>query len=422
MDYTKYQNRVKVTGNTINDQYKYAQQQIINDTFSYASDVLTITHINSTTYVETSVETRVDSVYRAKGNPFINADDYRKIIFKNLDYVCNLGDQFVFGGYTWIVIDTEDVSNLSNSVVVRRCNHTLKFYDDGHIYREIEAIISNRVETLQEDKFVVIPDNKTRIFVPYNSKSQQIKFAPTPTRFLINGYAFRVENIDAATNIKKGKGYLEILLIADQIDENDDLVNNISFNSYLPSYSLEILNGTTATIACTPSVQTLQLNTIVYDNGIAVSSTPTSYSSSNISICTVSTAGLITAVAVGSAIITASYSSASDSITITVVEESTNNYTVDISGSLDIKYGQSQSYSCQFRNNGESIIDTATWSITADDGISASTLASITSQDGDSCTILGNSNNLTGYFKLYAKNADESISGYLRIQVKTLFG
>lgn len=420
MDYTKYLDRVNVTGTTVTDQYKYSQQQLINDVFNYASDVYTIKHINSSTFVETNVVAKVDVLFRTKTNTNINTDDYRKIILKDLYYLVNLGDQFEFGGYIWIVIDTENISNLNNSVVVRRCNSVLKFYDSNHVYTEIKAIVSNKLETLEEDKFVVLPDNKLRVIVPYNSKSQQIKLAPSPTRFVLGGNVYATELIDNLTYVKNGVGFLEILLIADQINDNDDLQNGLAYNGYLPKINVEILNGSSASIGVS---QTLQLNVKITDNNKIISATPT-YSSSNINICTVNSLGLITPVTQGTCTITATYLGVSDTIEITVVAVSENNYTVDIIGSSVIKFGQSLTYNCSFKNNGVVINDMSVWELKADDGISETNLAIIVSQDSinNTCIIKGNSNNLTGFIRLYVRNFANTVSNYLRIEVKTLFG
>jgi hypothetical protein len=421
MAHENFLRRVYATGNTMTEQYKYAEQQLINDSFDYASNVETVIHINSITYVETNVSVMLDVLYRAKNNSSIATDDYRKLIFKNLDYTVNLGDQFRFGGFTWTVIDIQDLLTINNSVIVRRCNHTIKFYDSNHILTDIKAIVSNKLETLEEDRFVIVPDNIARVIVPYNSKSQEIKVSPVNTRLLINSNPFYVESIDSATNIKEGIGYLEILLKSDKIDEiNDDLTNGIAYNGYLPSYALEILNGASATISSTPT-QTLQLNIKLTDNDVVISATPTSFVSSNTDVCTVDYCGLISPVAVGVATITASYLTASDSISMTISTGDQHNYSVDITGDVVVKLGNSKNYSCVFRDNGITIVETTTWSIKSDSG-GVTTLATITSSDNDSCTIKANTNNDVGFIRLYAKNADESITGYLRIEVKTKFG
>ena len=111
-----------------------------------------------------------------------------------------------------------------------------------------------------------------------------------------------------------------------------------------------------------------------------------------------------------------------DSIVIEVVEEEQHNYTAEIDlGSISIIKTYSSTYNCTFKDNGIAIEDNSVFYLTGDDGVSATSLASIVSQDsvGNSCVVKGLG---LGYVRLFVKNVGETVfSSGFRIQIKSLF-
>ena len=69
---------------------------------------------------------------------------------------------------------------------------------------------------------------------------------------------------------------------------------------------------------------------------------------------------------------------------------------------------------------GQPISEQAEFYLTADDGISTTALASITSQNGNTCVVTAGS--ILGYVKLWCKNTSGTIiSEPFRIQIKNIF-
>ena len=191
----------------------------------------------------------------------------------------------------------------------------------------------------------------------------------------------------------------------------------------LPNYTIRILNGLEIDLQ---QSTTLQLDVNVYDNDTLISPTPPLiFSSSDDSLCTVDSNGLVTALdIIDNCTITVSLASdidISQTININVIEMPQDNLTVDIIGSNSIVKNYTSNYSCVFKNNGIEYADTSIFYLRADDGISPTTLAEIVAQDGNVNTCIVKGNNL-GYVRLFVKIISETVVGNgLRIQIKNLF-
>jgi hypothetical protein len=96
---------------------------------------------------------------------------------------------------------------------------------------------------------------------------------------------------------------------------------------------------------------------------------------------------------------------------------------VSINGLNSIKIGDTSSYNCTFKENNVQIVDSSTWYLTADDGISPTTLATITERDevGNTCKIQTNSKFKMGKIWLWVKNSSEDISDHVEIQIVARF-
>lgn len=82
------------------------------------------------------ITVRVNSLVDAKTGQRIN-DDYKKLIFKDLDYKPKIGTRYRFDNNIWIVFSTDNVKTDTSSVYVRRCNNTMNIQDKyGNIHRE----------------------------------------------------------------------------------------------------------------------------------------------------------------------------------------------------------------------------------------------------------------------------------------------
>jgi len=257
-----------------------------------------------------------------------------------------------------------------------------------------------------------IPAGKIVVTLPNNADTDNITLGQ---RFISMKNAWKVSGIDRTKN-----GLLVLWCELDSIISSDDLENEIA-NAGDYVYTIEITNGETASIQ---EASTLQLNAQVKLNDNIVEK-EVIYSSDNPSIATVDENGLVTAISAGDCIITASLAenpNVYDTITITVTALPEHNYAVIISGSTSIVKTKTATYTATFTDNGLPITQESFFYITADDGVSTTTLATIQSQDPTANTCVVKAGSTLGYVKLWCKNIEGTIvSEPFRIQIKNIF-
>lgn len=308
-------------------------------------------------------------------------------------------------GKTFIVVSKINNNSAYKYANIHESNNTLKFYDQNSILYEVPCIVGDKVQIkTEETKYITTVSNELYLTLPHTTITEQINVNDV---YKIGLHSYKIESLPDDVYIK---GLLVFKLAYSEVEQ------------VIPVFSVQILNGN---ILSTNTTTPIQLNVQTLKDNVVLSPTlPLTYSSSNTLVATVSSSGLVTPLITGSVNISVKLTSdatVSDSITITVVEVPQNNYTVEISGSVSIIKGSSSTYNCVFKNNGIAITDSSVFYLTADDGISATSLASITSQNGvaNSCIVKGDN---LGYVKLWVKNVSETVvSSGFRIQIKNIF-
>jgi hypothetical protein len=295
--------------------------------------------------------------------------------------------------------------------IIQRCNYNIKFNFEGTI-KQFPAIVDSRVFDIETNQYLSVPSGKIVVTMQDNPDSDNITIGQ---RFIKMKKAWKVTGIDRTKN-----GLLMLYCDLDTFATSDDLVNEIA-NAGDYIYTLEITNGETASIQ---EGSTLQLNAQVKLNDNTVEK-EVIYSSDNTSIATVDETGLITALQAGECIITASLadnSSVYDTISIVVTALPQHNYSVTISGNTSIVKGKTATYTATFTDNGQVITQESFFYLTGDDGVSTTTLATITSQDSVNNTCVVTAGNTIGYVKLWVKNtAGTIVSQPYRIQIRNIF-
>lgn len=339
--------------------------------------------INSTSYKQVEINDVDRNVRIVEENSLIKNPNRKRLICYP-DETISVGEIVIWNSENWICVNNDTTSEINDIGIIEKSNNTLSFYN-SHILYTIPCIISAMGNSLglNTDETKYISDLSTDIFVkvPNDSTSLLIEINQS---FQIGKYNYEVENISDI--IEPG-----LLILKMKFSE----IGEISH-----SFAVNILNGSSISIQ---QGATLQLNVEITDNNVVLSPTPTvTYSSSNTAKATVSSTGLVTAVSTGSCVITSSYNGVSDSITINVVAEVTDNYTISISGLNSIKINKSETYEATIYNNGIIEDVDCTWSLTG-------SYASIASSDTDSCIITAG--NISGHSVTLraTKSDDETI-------------
>ena len=350
--------------------------------------------------VGSSVNLRFDNVKSMITNASIKRGDIVTVFWKN------------YNTEKWLVLSDNLRNRDYTKVIMQKCNYDIKFNFKGTI-KEFPCIVDSRVFDVETNQYVSIPAGKIVVTMQDNNDSGNIKIND---RFIKMNRAWKVSGIDRTKN-----GLIILHCDLDGITSSDDLENEIA-NAGDYVYTLEITNGETASIQ---EASTLQLNTQVKLNGNIVTDKTVTFSCDNPSIATVDENGLVTAISAGECIITVSLAenpNIYDTITITVTALPEHSYAVIISGSTSIVKTTTATYTATFTDNGLPITQESFFYITADDGVSETTLATIQSQDPVANTCVVKAGSTLGYVKLWCRNIEGTIvSEPFRIQIKNLF-
>ena len=296
--------------------------------------------------------------------------------------------------------------------IIQKCNYNIKFNFQGTI-KQFPAIADSKVFDVETNQYLSVPAGKIVVTMQSNADSENIKIND---RFIKMKNAWKVSGIDRTKN-----GLLILWCDLDSITSSDDVVNEVA-NAGDYVYTIEIIKGETSSIQ---EGSTLQLNAVVKLNGNPVDNKTVMYSTNNPSIATVDASGLITGISAGKCIITASLAenpNVYDTISITVTALPEHNYAVTISGSTSIVKTKTATYTAVFTDNAVPITEESFFYITADDGVSTTTLATIQSQDPTANTCVVKAGSTLGYVKLWVKNtAGTIISEPFKIQIKNIF-
>lgn len=387
-----YEKRLKMNGNTLRDRQINNMKIAINNDFDSNPSYRSV-YFNGST-VTTGVWV-IDSLY------------YNiKTILSRPDEIFNIGDIVAWNGLTYLIINIDEDNLVQTRGQIQLCNNTLSILKNN-ILHHIPCIIESNVRfqdlRVEESKFINIPDDKITARIPNNEITKDIS---RNLIFKLNDYDnYKIISVNRVT--EPGLIILKMEFAAEEAIEHNFVVE------ILNGYSIEIQENTN-----------LQLNVEVRDNGNIMSPTPVvAYTSSDENICTVNSDGLVSAIAVGNCVITANSNGVSDSIVVEVVENVQHNITVEItSGNSSIVVNKSSAYACTFRDNGTDVPGTSVFYLTADDGVSSTDLATISSQDSAENTCIVTAGNSVGYVKLFASNESGTIvSPAYRIQIKSLF-
>ena len=360
----------------------------------YSAEGSTVTIDNTTAQV----------IIQSHLNP-LNEGKYDKKIHMPIETVVNTGSIVEWENDKWIIVSNIDNLQAYKTASMIKSNNTLQFYSSTSTLHTIPCIISKGSISLDEQKIISTLDSEIAVQISNTAITRQIEMNYV---FRIGMRSWKVTNIDDITV----NGLLILRMVYSEVEQ------------VFPSYSLTILNG--STIQVNENDQ-LTINAQVKIDGIIVSTVPNLiFSSSDITKATInSITGVTTILDVGNVVFTCKMEndlSVMDEINVEIVSVPQNNYSVLVSGSVSIIKTYSSTYTCVFRNNGIIVNNIVSeFYILADDGVSATSLASIVSQDSvvNNCVVKGLN---LGYVRLFTRSLDGSISSDgFRIQIKSLF-
>lgn len=306
----------------------------------------------------------------------------------------------------FLVTDIDENQQIQTKGIIQLCNNTINLYLNSVLYYIPCVVNSNINLSLDETKFVAIPNSTIIVYVANNTINQNI------TRnqiYNLSGDNYKI--IDINRVVKPGLLVLKMEYAVEEVEEH--------------LFEITILNGENIKIS---QSETLIIDVELKDNGVIVTSPALLYSSSDESIVTIDDSGLITGISIGNAIITCKLQNnetVCDTINVTVEEiPIEDSFSINISGETTVKLGNDITLTANVLNNG--IVDIAKsviWFVTNQDG-SNNQYVSIVSQDGNSITLQATDN--SSYVNKYVlirsiKNDDNDVYSEHLVQIKSLF-
>ncbi len=323
------------------DDYIQLAQETLRDQFYNSSDWHTIQEEDSfASNVYQNVDVRVNNLVTPTTGDNVE-DDFKKILFQELDHSVDLGRMYQFESNYWLTINVDKIKTLSQTIVIRRCNNTLRWLDEetGALYTvpcSITYLIKENRDYSTAGSAIVVPSGMIECFVQNNSKTHKIK---PNQRFLFgnseNWTSYRIEGgginnyNNQQTMNNETANLIRFSMAVDYKNyATDDLVRGIP-NFYDNTYVIELNQSSISGDAN----QTVQLVPTITLNEISVSRTVV-WSSSNVSIATVNSSGLVTFVGLGTCTISCKLSdnlAISDTCSATTNSVPVDNYQVIIS-------------------------------------------------------------------------------------------
>jgi len=257
----------------------------------------------SGSYVDIGVRIN-DAVSSETGVKMI--DDFKKIIFQDLNHTTNMGYQYYFDSNYYLAVNTETTKSFVSSITARRCNNVLRWTDsDGNELSEnciVDYSIKRPTNSVGRDA----PVTSEGFIVVYTQLNDDTKMIKSGQRFLFgnsnNWQAFAVYGngirsfLNQETTDNDTCKLLELSMGADTVNSSTDDVTNGIADAYKSVYSLTLTPGSiVGTVG-----DSFLLSSDLKINNISVSKDMT-YVSSASTIATVSGSGGIVLVGNGSA-------------------------------------------------------------------------------------------------------------------------
>lgn len=225
------------SSSTVSDNYIDYQKEIIqmkhDSDFDFATTKQTIQKeeiIGSRSYVD--VVARVEKIIIPDKGIYVG-DDYRKLLFKELDEEVVLGQKFYFSNIYWLCYNTDNILTPTVSCLIRRCNENLRWIEpDGTEYEEPCVIdyfkFSFTNNNVYFDKQMRLGTNQRFIVVQDNADTRLVH---RDMRFIIDDTAWRVTNIERTTH----NGLIEMTISEHQLNPVlDDTTNDIAYTELDP--------------------------------------------------------------------------------------------------------------------------------------------------------------------------------------------
>lgn len=256
---------------TPNNYFRDQQQAAINQNWDCTSAKYTIKQqadFGSNTYND--IEVWIDYVVGLGSRGTTNGDDFRQLIFKDIDYQVKRGLYYYFDNNYWITYFSDEYASLSKDAGVRRCNNVMRIVDpeNGSIFT-IPCVIDYDMTSpsQQVSSYVITPNNHATVMVQGNSDT--LRLFKLNTRYIFGGRPFKLlayQNALIDDSIAPTPTLLYLDLYLDELHAEDDIANQLADNSAyvytieIDSMNMELINGATGSLTASVSLNGEEVN------------------------------------------------------------------------------------------------------------------------------------------------------------------
>lgn len=256
---------------TPNDYFRDQQQAAINQQWDCTSAKYTIKEqadFGSSVYND--IEVWIDYVVGLGSRGTTNGDDFRQLIFRDINYQVKRGLYYQFDGNTWIVYFSDEYSSLSKDAGVRRCNNVMRIIDpeNGSIF-SIPCVVDYDMTSpsQQVSSYIITPNNHATIMVQGNADT--LRLFKLNTRYILGGRPFKLlayQNALIDKSIAPTPTLLYLDLYLDELHANDDIANQLADNGdyqyaiEIDSVDMELTNGAVGSLTASISLNGEEVN------------------------------------------------------------------------------------------------------------------------------------------------------------------
>ena len=256
---------------TPNDYFRDQQQAAIDQNWDCTSAKYTIKQqADFGSNVYNDIEVWIDYVVGLGSRGTTNGDDFRQLIFRDINYQVKRGLYYQFDGNTWITYFNDEVASLSKDAGVRRCNNVMRIIDpeNGSVF-SIPCVIDYDMTSpsQQVSSYIITPNNHATIMVQGNADT--LRLFKLNTRYILGGRPFKLlayQNALIDESIAPTPTLLYLDLYLDELHANDDINNQLADNGEyqytveIDSADMELTNGATGSLTASVSLNGEEVN------------------------------------------------------------------------------------------------------------------------------------------------------------------
>lgn len=235
------------------------------------------------------IEVWIDYVVGLGSRGMTNGDDFRQLIFRDINYQVKRGLYYQFDGNYWIVYFSDEYSSLSKDAGVRRCNNVMRIVDpeNGSVF-SIPCVIDYDMTSpsQQVSSHIITPNNHATVMVQGNVDT--LRLFKINTRYIFGGRPFKLlayQNALVDESIAPTPTLLYLDLYLDELHAEDNIENQLADNgSYqyaieIDSANMELTNGATGILTASITLNGEEVNREI------------AWASSNASVVTIDSQG-----------------------------------------------------------------------------------------------------------------------------------